>query len=44
MLKTLTEFNAVSGNEDLLAEFIVKNIKPYATDIKIDTMGNVIAF
>lgn len=44
MLKTLTEFNAVSGNEDLLAEFIVKNIKPYATDIKIDTMGNIIAF
>lgn len=44
MLKTLTEFNAVSGDEDLLAEFIVKNIKPYATDIKIDTMGNVIAF
>ena len=44
MLKTLTEINAVSGDEDLLAEFIVKNIKPYATDIKIDTMGNVIAF
>lgn len=44
MLKTLTEINAVSGDEDLLAEFIVKNIEPYATDVKIDTMGNIIAF
>ena len=44
MLKTLTEINAVSGNEDLLADFIIKKIKPYATDIKIDSMGNIIAF
>lgn len=44
MLKTLTEINAVSGNEDALAEFVINQIKPYATDISVDSMGNIIAF
>ncbi len=44
MLKTLTEFNAVSGNEDSLSKFLLEYITPYVTDIKVDTMGNIIAF
>ena len=43
MLKTLTEFNAVSGDEDRLRKFLINQIKPYADDIKVDTIGNVIA-
>lgn len=44
MLKTLTEFNAVSGDEDRLRKFLINQIKPYADDIKVDTIGNIIAF
>ena len=44
MLKTLTEFNAVSGDEDKLRDFLINEIKPYADDIKVDTIGNIIAF
>lgn len=44
MLKTLTEFNAVSGNEDSLREFLIKEITEYVTEINVDTMGNIIAF
>ena len=44
MLKFLTETNAVSGDEDLLSMFIINEIKPYATDITVDSMGNIIAF
>jgi len=44
LLKTLTEFNAVSGDEDNLRNFLVNEIKPYADDIKVDITGNIIAF
>ncbi len=43
MLKRLTKTDAVSGNEKNLREIIIEEIKPYVSDIKVDTMGNVIA-
>ena len=44
VLEKLCNLNAVSGSEENVREFILKNIRPYADDIKIDIMGNVIAY
>ena len=41
IIKSISEINAVSGDEKSLRDFIVKNIK--ADKIEIDTMGNIIA-
>ncbi len=43
-LKEFTLTNAVSGNEKAMREKVLESIKPYATDIKVDSIGNVIAF
>lgn len=43
-IKELTELNGVSGNEDEVREYIKSQIKDYADDIKVDSMGNLIAF
>lgn len=43
ILKELTELNGVSGNEDEVRDYIFKQIKTYADEIKIDSMGNLIA-
>lgn len=43
-IKELTEINAVSGNEHGLRQKITQMIKPYATEIVVDTIGNLIAF
>ncbi len=43
LLKTLCNLDSVSSNEDSVRKFVIDNIKPYADDIKIDVMGNVIA-
>lgn len=43
-LKELTELNGVSGNEDEVREFVKEHIKELADEIKIDSMGNLIAF
>lgn len=44
LLKELTELHGVSGNEDEVRNFIQEKIKGYATDIKIDSIGNILAF
>ena len=43
LLEELTSLNGVSGDETLVRDFILKHIKPLADEIKIDSMGNVIA-
>ena len=43
-LKELSSVIAVSGNEENLAELIVKKLDVLCDDIKIDNIGNVIAF
>lgn len=44
LLKSLTDLNGVSGNEDKVREFIKEQITPYADEITVDTLGNLIAF
>ena len=44
LLKELTQINGVSGDEGRVADFIISQIRPYADDITVDSMGNVIAF
>lgn len=43
-IEKLTNINAVSGNEDAVRNVILDMISPYADDITVDTMGNIIAF
>lgn len=43
LLKMLSEENGVSGNESAVRNIIISEIKDYSDDIRIDTMGNVIA-
>lgn len=42
-LKILSELDGVSGNEKNVREFIIDQIKPFADEISVDTMGNIIA-
>lgn len=44
LLKRLTETNGVSGNEKEVRNLIIEEIKDYVDDIKIDKLGNVIAY
>lgn len=44
LLKTLTELNGISGNEDAVREFIKAEAAKYCDDIKIDSIGNLIAY
>lgn len=43
LLKELTDLNGVSGDESEVREFIKSVIKPYADEITVDSMGNLIA-
>ena len=43
LLKKLMFTPSVSGREDKIREVIIKEIEPYATEITIDRMGNLIA-
>lgn len=43
LLKKLTEFNCPSGNEEEISAFIKEKISPYATEIYMDALGNLIA-
>lgn len=43
-LSDLTTLNGVSGNEDAVRKYIYEKIKSKCDNIKIDTMGNIIAF
>lgn len=44
LLKELSELNSVSGNEEKIRKFIIEQIKDYADDIRIDKIGNIIAY
>lgn len=43
ILKILSELDGVSGNEKNVREFIIDQIKTFADEISVDTMGNIIA-
>lgn len=42
LLKTLTEIFAPSGYEDAVRKVILKEVKPFADEIKVDALGNLI--
>jgi len=42
LLKTLTEISAPSGHEDELRALVQKTVKPYADEIRVDALGNLI--
>ena len=44
LLKKLTEAHGVSGNEKEVRQIIIDEIKGYVDEIKIDKIGNVIAY
>ncbi|MTI48142.1 MAG: M42 family metallopeptidase [Firmicutes bacterium] len=44
LLKRLTETNGISGNEKAVRNLIIEEIKDYVDDIKVDKIGNVIAY
>ena len=43
LLAKLSNLNGVSGCENDVRNFILSQIKPYADDIRVDNMGNIIA-
>lgn len=43
LLKTMSEINSVSGNENAVRDFVLSQIKDKVDEITVDTMGNVIA-
>lgn len=43
LLKELTNLPGVSGNEGKVREFIISQISSYCDEIKIDSIGNIIA-
>jgi endoglucanase len=43
LLKKLTEVKSTSGNERRIRNLILKEIKKYVKDVKVDKFGNVIA-
>ena len=44
LLKRLTEASGVSGNEKEVRDLIISEIKDYVDEIKIDPIGNIIAY
>ncbi len=43
-LKELTEINSVCGNEHAVRNKLKEMVSPYATEVTVDSMGNLIAF
>lgn len=43
-LANLSELHGVSGVENEVREFIIKEIKPYCDEVKVNSTGSVIAF
>ena len=41
LLKTLSELNGVSGNEDAVRAAIISELNDIADDITVDSIGNV---
>ena len=44
LLKQLTELSGVSGNEKEVRDLIIAEIKDYVDSLKIDRIGNIIAY
>jgi endoglucanase len=44
LLKELCLLDGVSGNEDAVRNYIAARAKPYADDIRVDAIGNLIVF
>ncbi|MDX9917674.1 MAG: M42 family metallopeptidase [Gudongella sp.] len=44
LLKRLTEAAGVSGNEKEVRDIIIEEIKPFADSIRVDRIGNIIAY
>lgn len=44
LLEKLCRACGVSGDEDEIREIILAEIKPYADDIKVDALGNILVF
>ena len=44
LFSKLAQIPSAPGREEFLAEEIISEIKPYCDDVRIDRMGNVIAF
>lgn len=44
LIKELTDLNGVSGNEKEVRDFIIEKIKNNCDSIKIDSIGNIIAY
>lgn len=44
LLKKYSEIPSPSGSENLIREEIIKDIKDYADEIKVDNLGNLIVF
>ena len=43
LLRELCELDGVSGSEKVVRDYIIDKIKPYADEIQIDSIGNLIA-
>jgi len=43
LIKELTNLRGVSGDEGAVRDFIISQIAPYADEIKVDSIGNLIA-
>ena len=44
LLKLLTEFNAVSGNEYELADFLISQLSGFVDSVTKDSIGNLVFF
>ena len=44
LLKELCLLDGVSGNEDAVRNYIAARARPYADDIRVDAIGNLIVF
>ena len=44
MLKVLTDLDGVSGNEKAVRDIIFAEVSPFCSEIKTDSMGNLICF
>jgi endoglucanase len=43
-LKKLCQLDGISSMEDNVRDFIISQVKPYADELKVDDLGNLIAF
>ncbi len=44
ILKELCALHGVSGNEGAVRDYIAERVKPYAAEMTVDAMGNLLAF